>query len=162
MLYHGGAFNESGTRIWLTPDFDYAAALAQLYDCETLWQVTVAANEDEILDLTGCGPDVAAVVAALVEAGSSQPAEDDANHPHRVLWRLSDDVIHAAGYRAVRLREWIDWGAGPRYAESLCLIDMSAIVRSDVVVLSPLNYQLESDPPARARRSRTSDGEEVR
>jgi hypothetical protein len=137
ILYHGGAFDEPRTRIWLTADFDYAAAFAQLYDCETLWQFTVALNEDEILDLTGWGLDVAAVVPALVEAGSSQAAEDDANHPHRVLWRLSDDIIRAAGYRAVRLREWIDWGAGPRHAESLCLIDMSAIVRSDVVVLPP-------------------------
>ena len=52
---------------------------------------------------------------------------------------VSDEAIRAAGYRAVRLCEWSDWGhpiyTGPLIYRtvSLCIIDPSAIVSREIV-----------------------------
>jgi hypothetical protein len=103
--------------------------------------LTVDLSESEILDLTEHGTDARAVAAALTEVGlpRASVADDEANHPQCTLWAISDESIKAAGYRAVRLCEWRDWGdpvyTGPLIYRtvSLCIIDPSAIVSREIV-----------------------------
>ena len=82
--------------------------------------ITLDVNDEEVLDLTGCGLDVNAVATDLAFAGNScDHAASDERHPIKVLRRVSNDAIRPAGYRVIRIREWIDWGAGERHAESV-------------------------------------------
>jgi hypothetical protein len=41
----------------------------------------------------------------------------------------------------VRIREWVDWGAGERHAESMLIVDLTAIIDREVVPLPDKNYQ---------------------
>ena len=66
--YHGGTLNQLSGSLWATPDADYAAAVAQLYEA-VLWILTLDVSQDEWLDLMDCGLDVAAVVRNLRFAG---------------------------------------------------------------------------------------------
>ena len=112
-LYHGGPLSDESGSLWATPDVDYAAAFAQLHE-SALWMLTLDVHERDVLDLTGCGLDVSAVTTDLRFAGIAATVHaGDERHPMRVLRRITPDAIRAAGYRAVRLREWTDWGAEP-------------------------------------------------
>jgi hypothetical protein len=44
-----------------------------------------------------------------------------------VLRRVSNDAIRATGYRALRVREWIDWGAGECQVESVLIVEVTAV-----------------------------------
>ena len=52
-----------------------------------------------------------------------------------------EDAIKAAGYRVVRCRDWIDWGAGERHAESVLIADPTAIWDREVLPLPDRNFQ---------------------
>jgi hypothetical protein len=92
-LYHGGALNAPGARLWATPDPAYAAAFAQLYEAE-LWALRVYLCEDEILDLIACGFNARVVAAVLTLAGlPATCADDEAQHPQCVVRRLTDEAI---------------------------------------------------------------------
>jgi len=67
-LYRGGSVDQSSDSLWATPDADYAAAFAQLHEAPLVMLTLDVANE-EVLDLTGCGLDVAAVATDLSFAG---------------------------------------------------------------------------------------------
>jgi hypothetical protein len=58
-----------------------------------------------------------------------------------VLRRVSNDAIRAAGYRLVRVREWIDWGAGERHAEAVLIVDLTAICDRETLPLPDRNFQ---------------------
>jgi Zn ribbon nucleic-acid-binding protein len=140
-LYHGGLLDHSAGSLWATPDADYAAAFAQMWE-GALWMLTLDVSEDEVLDLTDCGLDVAAVVTDLTFAGiSARVHADDKRHPQKVLRRVPNDSIRAAGYRVVRVRDWIDWGAGERHAESVLIADLTAICDREVLTLPDRNFQ---------------------
>jgi hypothetical protein len=141
-LYHGGTLDEPGATLWATSDPDYAAAFAQLHEGD-LWTLNVDIQESEILDLTSFGLNVSAVASALtarVCPVSNQA--DDEGHPQCVLRRVPAAAIRAAGYRAVRLRERIDWGTGDRHAESHWLVDMTAITCRRAVPLPDRNFHV--------------------
>jgi hypothetical protein len=146
-LYHGGALNAPGERLWATPDPAYAAAFAQLYEAD-LWALTVDLREHDILDLTACGFNARVVAAVLTLAGLlATCADDEAQHPHCVVRRLTDEAIMDAGYRAIGIHEWIDWGherVGPviRHAVSVCLVDLGAIVERRAMKMSRRNFHL--------------------
>jgi hypothetical protein len=57
-LYHGGTLDEPSGSLWASPDADYAAAFAQLHE-GPLWMLTLDVSDDAVLDLTGCGLNVA-------------------------------------------------------------------------------------------------------
>jgi len=106
--------------------------------------LTLDVNEDEVLDLTGCGLDVAAVVTDLSFAGiPARTQAGDERNPHLVLNRIPADAIRRAGYRVVRIRDWVDWGAGERHAESVLIADLSAIIDREVLPLPDRNFQLD-------------------
>ena len=140
-LYHGGRLDANQDVLWATPDAAYASAFAQFWE-GTLWQLTLDVNEGEVLDLTGCGLDTAAVATDLSFVGiPSRTRDDDERHPMLVLRRVSPDAIRAAGYRVVRIREWVDWGAGERHAESVLIVDQTAIFDREVLPLPDRNFQ---------------------
>jgi hypothetical protein len=108
-VYDGGLLDKSSGSLWASFDPDYAAAFAQLYE-GALWMLTLDVAEGEVLDLTDCGLDVSAVVTDLMFAGIPARVEaDDERNPHEVLRRVSPDAIRAAGYRVVKIREWVNW-----------------------------------------------------
>ena len=146
-LYHGGLITDVSGSLWATPDADYAAAFAQLYE-GALWMLTVDVNDGEVLDLRGCGLDVAAVATDLTFAGiPARTHAGDDRHPLLVVRRVKP-AIQTAGYRLVRLREWIDWGAGERHAEWVLIVDMTTIVDREVVPLPPgRNFQFPDHHP---------------
>ena len=140
-LYHGGLLDGTSGSLWATPDADYAAAFAQMWE-GALWMLTLDVNEGEVLDLTGCGLDVAAVVTDLRFAGIPASAQaGDERHPQNVLRRISNEAIKAAGYRVVRVRGWVDWGAGECHAESVLIVDLTAIWDREVLPLPDRNFQ---------------------
>jgi hypothetical protein len=142
-VYHGGVLDQSSGWLWATPDSAYAAAFAQLYE-GALWMLTLDVNQDEVLDLTGCGLDVAAVATDLSFAGIPTSAQaGDERNPHRLLRRVPVTSIRKAGYRVVRIREWVDWGAGERHAESVLIADLTAIIDHEVLSLPDRNFQLD-------------------
>ena len=53
----------------------------------------------------------------------------------------------------IRVREWIDWGAGERHAESVYIADMTAICDREVLPLPDRNFSVscghESSGPTR-------------
>jgi hypothetical protein len=140
-LFHGGRLDERRrTRLWTSANYEYAKEYADTWET-VVWKLTVDLSDSEILDLTEHGTDARAVAAALTEAGLSgaSVADGEANHPQCALRGISDEAIRAAGYRAVRLCEWTDWGH-PIYTGSLiyrtvslCIIDPSAIVGREIV-----------------------------
>jgi hypothetical protein len=70
-----------------------------------LWILTLDVSESDVLDLRGCGLDVAAVATDLSFAGiPAHTTEGDEQHSHLVLRRVQE-TIRKAGYRMVRLRE---------------------------------------------------------
>jgi hypothetical protein len=147
-LYHGGTLDEPSDSLWAAPDADYAAAFAQLHEGE-LWRLTLDVSEGEVRDLTGCELDVVSVVTNLLFAGI--PASNhtgDERHPQMVLRRISPGAFRAAGYRVVRVREWIDWGVGERHAESVFIVDLTAIVDREALPLPDTNFQFPDDSPA--------------
>jgi hypothetical protein len=90
--------------------------------------------KSEVLDLTGCGFDVGAVATDLLFAGISVRIDpSDAGNPHLLMRRVSPEAIRKAGYRVVCIREWIDWGAGERHAESMLIVDVTAICDREVL-----------------------------
>jgi hypothetical protein len=104
--------------------------------------LTLDIPREEVLDLTGCGLDAAAVATDLSFAGiPARLRAGDERHPRMVLRRVSNDAIKAAGYRAVRVREWIDWGAGERHAESVLIVDFDAICDRETLPLPDRNFQ---------------------
>lgn len=151
-LYHGGTLGQSSDSLWATPDVDYAAAFAQLHDAP-LVMLTLDVAHEEVLDLTGCGLDVAAVATDLSFAGiPARIRAGDERQPLMVLRRVSSAAIRAAGYRLVRMREWIDWGAGERHAESVLIVDVTAICDRETVPLSDRNFQFPNGHEAVQRR----------
>jgi hypothetical protein len=141
-VFHGGPLDESSDSLWATPDADYAAAFAQMWESD-LWMLTLDVNDGEVLDLTDCGLDVAAVVTDLAFAGIPASIQaGDERHPQKVLRRLSHDAIRAAGYRVVRVRDWIDWGAGELHAESVLIADVTAIADRKAPPLPQRNFQV--------------------
>jgi hypothetical protein len=145
-LYHGGRLDDTRlTRLWATPDFAYAAAFAELYEAE-LWALSVDLADADTLDLTSHGFDAVAVATALTNAGiPSLVSADEREHPHYALWRVPDGETRAAGYRAVRIWESIDWGSGRRQTQSMVIVDLSAIVSRDAVPLPEgVNFQMMS------------------
>ena len=72
-------------------------------------------------------------------------APEDARHPQQVVRRIPIHAIRAAGYRVVRVREWIDWGAGERHAESVYIVDPTAILDREVLPLPDRNFQFPDD-----------------
>lgn len=111
--------------------------------------LTLDVEDGQVLDLTDCGLDVAAVATDLLFAGipaSTQPGDE--RHPQMVLRRVSNDAIRAAGYHVVRIREWIDWGAGERHAESMLIVDLTAIADREVLPLPDKNFQFPDDATA--------------
>jgi hypothetical protein len=106
--------------------------------------LTLDVDENEVLDLTGCGLNVAAIATDLSFAGipASVQAGDERN-PHRLLRRVPVDAIRKAGYRVVRIREWVDWGAGERHAESLLIADLTAIIDRELLPVPDRNFQLD-------------------
>ena len=150
-LYHGGNLDHLPDSLWATPDFGYAAAFAELHE-SPVWMLTVDVGTEEILDLTGCGLDPDAVATDLLFAGiPARTRRGDERNPHAVLSGVSTDAIKAAGYRLVRIREWTDWGAGRRQAESVLIVDMTAICDRETVPLPDRNFQFpdghETDQP---------------
>ena len=140
-LYRGGSVDQSSDSLWATPDADYAAAFAQLHEAPLVMLTLDVANE-EVLDLTDCGLDVAAVATDLSFAGIPARARTgDERQPLMVLRRVSNDAIRAAGYRLVRVREWIDWGAGEHHAESVLIVDVTAICDRETLPLPDRNFQ---------------------
>ena len=134
-LYHGGLLDgRCRTRLWATTDYEYATAYADTYEVE-VWALSVDIRESEILDVTAHGLDAKAVAAALADAGlpGASVGDDEIEMPHRGLWNVPDEAIRSAGFRAIRLCEWTDWGhpvhTGPmiRRTVSLCLVDLSAV-----------------------------------
>ena len=51
-LYHGGLLDRSLGSLWATPDVDWAAAFAQLYE-DALWMIALDVSDGEVLDLDG-------------------------------------------------------------------------------------------------------------
>src|SRR5688572_18445043 len=144
-LYHGGNFDAPAvTTLWTTPNFDYAAGYAELHDSAVVWALTLDVADPEVLDVTAHGFDATAVAAALSSAGMHTwvgPDEKDA--PQCALRRVRVEQIRAAGYRVVRLRERIDWGAGPQCATSLYVVDLTAIVHREAIALPDgKNFQM--------------------
>jgi hypothetical protein len=128
--------------LWATPDSAYAAAFAQLYE-GALWMLTLDVDESEVLDLTGCGLDVEAVATDLSFAGiPAKPQPSDERNPHGLLRRVPLDAIRKAGYRVVRIRDWVDWGAGERHAESVFIADLTTIIDHEVLPVPDRNFQL--------------------
>lgn len=146
-VYHGGNFDSDGSRLWTSVDPEYAAGYAQLHEGD-LWALTVEIADAEILDVSGCELDAAAVASSLTAAGlPAQCREDEHQHPQSVVRRVSDEAIRAAGFRAVRLCEWIDWGHQStgtvvRRAVSLCLVDLDAIVHRETVSMPEGNFHV--------------------
>jgi hypothetical protein len=154
-FYHGGHLDRVDGSLWATPDSDYAAAFAQMWE-GALWMLTLDVSESEVLDLRGCGLDVAAVATDLSFAGiPAHTAAGDEQHPHLVLRRVQAETIRKAGYRMVRLRECVDWGAGDRHAESVLIVDPSVIVDREVLPLPDRNFQFpdghDTKPQPRTR-----------
>jgi hypothetical protein len=144
-VYHGGLLNRSSDSLWASSDADYAAAFAQLYE-GALWMLTLDVADGEVLDLTDCGLDVSAVVTDLMFAGiPARVKADDERKPHKVLCGVPPDAIRAAGYRVVRICDWINWGAGERHAESVLIVDLTAIFDREVLPLENRNYQFPED-----------------
>jgi hypothetical protein len=140
-VYHAGVLDQSSGWLWATPDSAYAAAFAQLYE-GALWMLTLDVNRDEILDLTGCGLDVTSVATDLAFAGIPVSVEaGDQRNPHLVLRRVPAGTIRKAGYRAVRIREWIDWGVGERHAGAMLIADLTAIIDREVLPVADRNFQ---------------------
>ena len=44
-------------RLWATPDFDYAGAIARLHE-SPIWMLTLDVDDGQLLDVTDCGLDV--------------------------------------------------------------------------------------------------------
>jgi hypothetical protein len=131
-LFHGGAMDSSSRRLWLTANREYAAGFAVLYDLDFVWTVVVDVDERDILDVSSSGLVATEVASALRRHGIPIDAmPTDASH--QVVWRVPDDHLRAAGFRAVRLLESVDWGSGPLTTASLCLIDTTAIVQQSMV-----------------------------
>src|SRR4030095_9164440 len=108
--------------------------------------LTLDVSDGEVLDLTDCGLDASAVVTDLTFAGiPARVHPGDERHPQKVLCRIPNDAIRAAGYRVVRVREWIDWGAGERHAESVLIVDVTAICDRDTCPLPDQNFQFPDD-----------------
>jgi hypothetical protein len=130
-MYHGGHLAIPSEATWLS-DFDYAAAWAELVDADYVWEVTLGFAPHEILDVTRCGFDAEAVAEALraMNVQALDPPADQPGFPPAVIRATSASAIREAGYRAIRLREWVDWdlGAGRQETVSLYLADLSAIV----------------------------------
>ena len=147
LLYHGGAMNEPGVRLWLAADADYAAGFAQIHYEGALWALTLNLADSDILDLTNHGLDACAVADALTAAGIPVSClVGDEDRPQSVLRRVADDAIRAAGFRAIRLCECIDWGQERtdlvlRRAVSLCLVDLGVIVACAVMPMPKRNFQ---------------------
>ena len=140
-LYHGGLLADASGPLWATPDADYAAAFAQLWE-GALWQLTLEVDAGEVLDLRGCGLDVSVVTTDLRFAGiPASTLPGDERHPTLVLRRIKPDAIRSAGYRVVRLRDWVDWGAGERHAESVLIVDPTAVCDREVLPLPRRNFQ---------------------
>jgi len=128
--------------LWTSLDPDYAAAFAQLHEGE-LWQLTLDVHNDAVLDLTPCGLDAAGVAARLRSIGIDAHAPDnDPRQTHKVLWETPTEQIRAAGYRAVRLREYTNWGEGEHHAESVLIVDVTTIIDSEVKPLPAKNFQV--------------------
>ena len=152
-LYHGGLLDRSAGSLWASPDADYAAAFAQLYE-GALWMLTLDVSAGEVLDLTDCGLDVSAVVTDLTFAGiPARVQPGDERHPQKVLRRIPHDAIRAAGYRMVRVREWIDWGAGERHAESVLIVDPTAVLDREVLPLPDRNFQFPDGSERKPQRA---------
>ena len=142
-VYHGGLLDQSSGSLWTSPDPDYAAAFAQMWE-GGLWMLTLDVDDNEVLDLTDCGLDVAAIATDLSFAGipaSVQPGDE--RNPHRLMRRVPVDAIRKAGYRVVRIREWVDWGAGERHAESLLIADLTTIIDRELLPVPDQNFQLD-------------------
>jgi hypothetical protein len=141
-VFHGGYLDESSGSLWASPDADYAAAFAQLHEAG-LWMLTLDVKDGEVLDLTDCRLDVAAVITDLAFVGIPASIQaGDERHPQKVLRRISHHAIRAAGYRVVRVRDWVDWGAGERHAESVLIVDLTAILDREVLPIPDRNFQL--------------------
>jgi hypothetical protein len=117
--------------------------------------LTLDVDAEHVLDLTGCGLDITAVAIDLAFAGiHASTQEGDERHPQMVLRRLSHDAIRAAGYRLARFREWVDWAAGERHAESVLIVDRTAICDREVVPLPDRNFQFLDGATRRNTRER--------
>jgi hypothetical protein len=117
-----------GRRLWLTANRDYAEGFAELYDLDFVWTVVVDVDERDILDVSSSGLVATEVASAMRRHGITIDATAT-DTSHQVLWRVPDDHPRAAGFRAVRLLESVDWGSGLLTAISVCLIDPTAIVQ---------------------------------
>jgi hypothetical protein len=136
-----------------TPDVDWAAAFAELYEA-ALWMLTLDVSDGEVLDLTDCGLDASAVVTDLTFAGiPARVHPGDERHPQKVLCRIPNDAIRAAGYRVVRVRDWIDWGAGERHAESVLIVDLTAILDREVLPIPDRNFQFPDGRDRKPKRA---------
>jgi hypothetical protein len=94
-VYHGGLLDRSSGSLWASPDSAYAAAFAQLYE-GALWMLTLDVDEDEVLDLTGCGLDVAAVATDLSFAKIPASAQaDDERKTHTDYFVVSRSMRFA-------------------------------------------------------------------
>ena len=151
-LYHGGQLNAGRTRLWLTGDFEYAACYAEMYCLDHVWALTLDLRPSDILDVIAYGLDARAVAAALVVAAipAASILDDEIDRPPCALDGVPNAAIRAAGYRAVRLWEQVDWGhpvhTGPkvRRTVSLCLVDLTAIVCRVAIALPAENFQTQT------------------
>jgi hypothetical protein len=127
-LFHGGVMDSPGGRLWLTANRDYAAGFAELYDQDFVWAVVVDLEERDILYVSSSGLVATEVASELRRHGITIDAMPT-DTSHQLLWRVPDEQLRTAGFRAVRLLESVDWGNGPLTAISVCLIDPTAIVQ---------------------------------
>ena len=150
-VFHGGPLDDSCGSLWATPDAEYAAAFAQLHE-GAVWMLTLDVAEEDILDLTRCGLDLSQVATDLQFAGIAVPIDaTDIRTPHDLLRRIPPEAIRHAGFRVVRLRESVNWGAGERHAESMLVADLTAISDREVVPLPDKNYQFPDGAPGQRR-----------
>jgi hypothetical protein len=104
--------------------------------------LTLDLADDEVLDLRGCGLDARAAANDLRFAGTSINIDkSDVRNPHLLLRRIPPEALRRAGYRAVCIRESVNWDAGERHAESILIADLPTIVDREVVPLPDKNYQ---------------------
>jgi hypothetical protein len=139
-VYHGGELHWPAESLWATSDWEYAAAFAQLHD-GPLWMLTLDVSDGEVLDLTDCGLEVSTVVTDLMFAGIFATTQaGDERQPMIVVRRVSPDAIRAAGYRGPAAR--VDQlGSGERHAESVYVVDPTAILDREVLPLPDRNFQ---------------------
>jgi hypothetical protein len=150
-VFHGGLLDESSGSLWASPDAEYAAAFAQLHEA-AVWMLTLDVAEGDVLDLTRCGLDVHAIVIDLRFAGIAATIDPtDVRNPHALLRRIPPEAIRHAGFRVVRIRESVNWGAGERHAESMLIADLTAISDREVVPLPDKNYQFPDGAPGQRR-----------